>query len=268
VLVVEDHPEVIDLVADLLADRFLVLKARDGEEGLALAREHVPDAVLSDVMMPGMDGLALTRALREDRRTSHIPVVLLTARVGHEDRLAGWKAGADAYLDKPFDPEELLLRMEQLLDARSRLQSAFGAAWPANADAPAASPARTVPQAPTPDAVPDGPSPERLAQESAFLAEARDAVMAHLDEEGFGAKELARVLGLSHTQAYRKIRALTGSNPTLFIRSVRLAEARRLLRETDCSVSEIAYRVGFQQPAYFTRAYKAEFGEPPSEARN
>ncbi len=286
VLVVEDNPDVIAFIADLLSGRFTVLQARDGQSGIALAREHVPDAVLSDVMMPVMDGYQLTRELKQDRRTSHIPVVLLTARASQEDKLLGLKAGADAYLQKPFDPEELFVRMEHLLALRKVFQDASRSAWTANTSpdrggeaAVVAPDEGQVPETDTNGLSPDGnhspgndrPTPlerERQAQEAAFLAEARKAVLEHLAEDAFGPNELAEALDLNPTQAYRKIRALTDRNPTLFIRAVRLREAKRLLESTELSISEIAYAVGFNQPAYFTRAFKAEFGEAPSAARN
>ena len=242
VLVVEDHADVRRHLVQCLRDRYHILEATDGQVGITLALERVPDLVISDVMMSNRDGFELCDFLKNDERTSHIPIVLLTALAAAEDRIAGLRRGADAYLTKPFLREELLALLENLIKIRQRLQTRYSR----------------------------GVSRETLETnvlEDGFLQKIREIVEMHLRDAAFDMVQLSREVGMSHSQIFRKIKALTGRSPSVFIRRVRLQHARQLLETTTLSVAQIAYDTGFNSPNYFSRAFLEEFGKTPSELR-
>jgi CheY-like chemotaxis protein len=243
VLVVEDNEEVRAYVRQHLAPVYRVLEACDGEAGLEMTRRLLPDLVLSDVMMPGMDGYALCRAIKSDPETDFIPVVLLTARAERDDRLAGLREHADDYLTKPFDVRELTTRIENLIAIRRRLRDRF-------TSAPAAEPPRE----------PETPDPA----DEAFLARVRGAVVAHLSEEDFSVEELARAVAHSRGHLHRRLRGLAGESPSDLIRRMRLERAAELLSARAGSVAEVAYSVGFKSVAHFSNAFKERYGVRPS----
>lgn len=245
-LLVEDNADVRRYIVECLSDRFQVAEARDGQAGIEMAIELVPELVVSDVMMPRKDGFEVCDALKNDERTSHIPIVLLTARAAVEDRIAGLRRGADAYLTKPFHREELLVVLEQLIENRRRLQARYSRGLP--------------------DATQEAPD-EIAAVEDAFLLKLRGIVEENLGEAEFDMNRLSRAVGMSHSQIFRKLKALTGRSPSTFIRSVRLRHARELLQTTTLTVSEIAYETGFTSPAYFSTVFVEEFGKTPTEVR-
>jgi DNA-binding response OmpR family regulator len=244
VLLIEDNPDVVEYLASCLKGNYSLGFAYDGEEGIEKALEIVPDLIVSDVMMPEKDGFEVCEILKSDERTSHIPIVLLTAKAGVESRIAGLRRGADAYLAKPFYEEELLATLDNLLEGRKKLREKYQAAA-------FHTPPSTSSQAPDP--------------EEAFLQKARAAVLAHLSDSSFSVDDLCRALAMSQPQLHRKLTALTGKNATLFIRSLRLAKARELLLDGGRNVSEAAYEVGFSDPKYFSRVFIQEFGIPPSK---
>jgi len=249
-LVVEDNADVRRYLVQCLKDRYRIMEAHDGPVGIELALEHIPDIIVSDVMMPGKDGFEVCDALKNDERTSHIPVVLLTARAAVEDRIAGLRRGADAYLTKPFHREELAVVLEQLLENRRRLRMRYERGILENDTAAAGAP------------------PDEIAVvEDAFLQKLRDIVEAHLSDAEFDMNRLSRLVGMSHSQIFRKLKALTGRSPSTFIRSVRLSHARQLLKTTALTVAEIAYETGFTSPAYFSTVFVEEFGKTPTEFR-
>jgi DNA-binding response OmpR family regulator len=243
ILIIEDHPEAARYVASCLGSKFRVLFASDGARGLKLAFETVPDLIICDVMMPEKDGYEVCKILKCDERTSHIPLIMLTAKADAGSRLDGLGSGADAYLLKPFDETELRLRVEKLLELRRRLQARF--------HNPAECP----------------PAGQTSSRESAFLQKIRDVTEARLTDHDFTVEALARAVGMSLPQLHRKITALTGHSTKRFIRSVRLQKARELLRATDLNISEIAYECGFGSPSHFARAFKEAFGVSPMEWR-
>ncbi|MDO7887655.1 hybrid sensor histidine kinase/response regulator transcription factor [Hymenobacter cheonanensis] len=243
VLVIEDNADMRAYLGTLLTAEYQVLEAPNGEAGLALAREHLPDLVLSDAMMPRLDGYGVCRALKLDERTSHIPLVLLTAKSDLPSRLQGLDIGADAYLTKPFRREELLAQLRNLVLGRQQLQAAYRRSL--------AEPA--LPHPPT--------------MEEAFLARVRQAVEAALDDETLGVEALGRELALSRTQLHRKLKALTGQAPGDFIRLVRLNRAHALLAGGTATVAEVAYQVGYGNPANFSTSFSRHFGYAPSETR-
>ncbi|MCB9297748.1 MAG: response regulator [Lewinellaceae bacterium] len=244
VLIIEDHPDVVEYLASCLGEKFVLHLAYNGREGIEKALETVPDLIVSDVMMPEKDGFEVCDALKTDERTSHIPIVLLTARAGVESRIAGLRRGADAYLAKPFHEEELLATLDNLLEGRKKLREKYRAA------------AFQTPVAASSEA----PDPEEE-----FLQKVKAVVLNHLSESSFSVDGLCQALAMSQPQLHRKLTALTGKNATLFIRSIRLARARELLLAGGMNVSEAAYAVGFSDPKYFSRVFIQEFGIPPSK---
>ncbi|MCB9284179.1 MAG: response regulator [Lewinellaceae bacterium] len=242
-LVVEDNSDLSNYLVHLLHPDFRVIAALDGQQGLEAARETIPDIILSDVMMPRMDGLELLRHLREDQLTSHIPVILLTAKSTQLAKLEGFSGGADGYLTKPFDEMELRLRLHKLLERQQQIQAHFK----------------------TPGD--NGTTPSPLPRENAFLVHLRETFEAHIQEEDYGIPELCRELAVSRMQLHRKLTALTGKSASHYLRSIRLHKAKKLLATTDLNISEVGYEVGFRNPAHFSTAFSQEFGYPPSEER-
>ena len=238
VLLIEDNPDVTDYLQACLGSDHHYLTARNGRLGVELATEHVPDIVISDVMMPEMDGFEVCETLKTDPRTSHIPFIMLTAKATVEDRIAGLSRGADAYLAKPFHQEELQVRIEQLVAQRRAMQEHFSR----NGELP---------------------SDKSDSSEVTFLQQLHTTIHEHLDEEDFDVPRLCRAMGMSRTQLHRKIKALTDQSTTEYVRNTRLQEARRLLETTDLSVSEVAYQTGFKHPNNFSTVYKKRFGYSP-----
>ena len=243
VLLVEDNADMRAYLRDHLTHDFEVVEAEDGKGGLAKAYALVPDLVLSDVMMPEMDGLALCQALKQDARTSHVPVVLLTAKADVESRISGFETGADAYLPKPFSAEELQVRVRSLIDQRRALRAKFSRTG-----------RETVPSEPT-----------LPPQEVAFLKQVQDVVEARLSDVSFGVEVLAGEVGMSQRQLLRKLRALTGETSSELIWRLRLERAAQLLRQNTGSVKEIAFATGFKHEASFSRSFRKVYGVSPSE---
>ncbi len=240
-LVVEDNADVRRYVVEQLQDRYQVLEAEHGKAGLELALTHIPDLIISDVMMPEMDGIELCKRLKQNEKTSHIPIIILTAKADRTDRLEGLQIGADDYLTKPFDSEELQLRATNLVQQRQQLIERFS-----KIGSVAIRPVKPV-------------SPEEI-----FLQKAVKIVRERMEDEEFGVVELADALLMSRHQLHRKIKALTDKSPSVFIRSLRLQAAKDLLQQGEYNVSEVAFRLGFNSLAYFSKCFAQEFGQPPS----
>ncbi len=251
ILIIEDHHDVGQYIRSILQNHYQIMISVDGQNGIDIAREFIPDLVVSDVMMPVMDGFQVCNTLKHDPNTSHIPIILLTAKANIESRLEGLQYGADAYLTKPFIKEELLVRVEALLTQRSRLhahyQRMYGIGEKSQID-------ETV-----------GPKP---GPEKQFVRQIKLIVQDHLDDPTFGVDQLCRAMTMSNSQLYRKLKAQTGLSAHYLIQAIRLSHARTLLRETTGSVSEIAYQCGFNDPEYFSRVFRKEFGSTPSEFRS
>jgi DNA-binding response OmpR family regulator len=245
VLVIEDNEEVRDYIVTSLGDHYHVLVAEDGEKGIVKALEVVPDLVITDVMMPFKDGMEVCRTLKDDERTSHIPVIMLTAKADIESKIEGLQSGADDYLPKPFHTKELLVRIANLIQQRRKLQEKFKAGVSVNAEANN-----------------DLPQKEKL-----FLSRLNEYIDLHLTEEEYGVEELSRDMAMSRMQLHRKLKAVTNTSASLYIRSIRLKHARRLLEEGIYNVSEVAYRVGFNSPTYFSTCFSEEYGFAPSELK-
>jgi DNA-binding response OmpR family regulator len=246
-LIIEDNPEVVAYLRNCLETTYALDFAFNGNSGIEKALETVPDLIISDVMMPEKNGFEVCETLKNDARTSHIPFVLLTAKAGAENRIAGLKRGADAYLTKPFYEAELLAILTNLMAQQRKWQLKYGQV-------------AAVPQtAKTPNAEQD--------PEQAFLEKIRAVVEAQLSDADFDMAQLEKALAMSRSQIFRKIKALTGKSPSQFIRSIRLHHGRRLLQTTELTVSEIAYQVGFATVKYFSDAFLEEFGERPTAVR-
>ncbi|MBK9015453.1 MAG: response regulator [Saprospiraceae bacterium] len=257
VLVVEDNPDVQGYLANCLEEKYQVELANDGQVGIERAIELIPDLVITDVMMPGVDGLELCQTLKNDERTSHIPIVLLTAKADIESKIEGLEHGADAYLAKPFHQKELFVRLEKLLELRKTLQARYGSWQPVgNMEFPV-----------TEQVIPHSSFliPNR---EEAFLQKVRLIIESHLSDEDYDVVQLSRELGMSRSQLFRKMKALTDKSIANFIRSYRLHRAKQMLETTDLTVAEIAYEVGFKDPSYFTKTFFEEFGVLPSSFRH
>ena len=251
VLIVDDNADIRTYLRSILQSQYQLLEAEDGKRGLELAREHVPDLIVSDVMMPVMNGLEFCQQVKKDIISSHIPVILLTARALSKHQIEGYESGADAYLTKPFTPELLLARISNLLQSRHQLKDLW-AMKPSTT--PAAVPAAVV-------------APDPTAIEDEFICRFKKFVEERLSDSNLSVEELAADMGLSRVQLYRKVKALTGNTPVDLLRKARLAQAQKLLLESNLTVSEVAYQVGFASPSYFTKCYKDEFGTVPGETR-
>ncbi len=244
-LIIEDNKDVAKYIALCLGNDYIIHHAEDGSEGIDKAVELIPDIIICDVMMPEKDGFEVCSFLKHDERTSHIPIIMLTAKAGREDRLAGLMSGADAYLAKPFDKTELSIRMKKIIELRKNLLDKFSK---------------------TKDELKSSLSTED--KEDLFLHKAIGNIENNINNSDFGTLQLAHLTSMSESQLYRKLKALTGKSTAVFIRSVRLQKAKELLKTTDLNVSEIAYETGFNDPAWFSRVFKEEFGEAPGTFRD
>ena len=244
-LIIEDNPDIVSYLSACLKGHYHIKAAYDGKMGVEKALELIPDIIISDVMMPEADGFEVCQILKNNRLTSHIPIVLLTAKVDHLSRIEGLQRGADAYLAKPFNKKELLVRLQKLIELRHRLQEYY----------------QSIP-------LPEDTNDPAIAIESAFIKEIQTILEAHLDDQSFSITDLCPALGISRAQLYRKFKALTGQPVGRYFRTLRLHKAKTLLQTTDLNISEIAYETGFKDPSHFTHAFKEEFEMNPREARH
>lgn len=247
VLVIDDNTDIRQYERTLLQDEYIVLEAADGKEGLAVALKEVPDLVICDVMMPVMDGLELTEQLKTYTATSHIPVIMLTAKNLEEHRAEGYEHGADSYITKPFHSKVLLARIENLLRQRQLLKNLYQGTKEAE---------KEISEAHLED------------RDKQFLKQLQAIIQQNLSDSEFGVEDMGQQIGLSRVQLYRKVKAMTGSSVVDLLRKARLAKARRLLETRSMSVSEVAYEVGFSAPSYFTKCFKEEYGMLPGDVGN
>lgn len=240
VLIIDDNADIRSYVHGLLHTDYTVIEAADGSEGIRKAMKYVPDLIISDVMMPGIDGIECCRRLKSELQTCHIPVILLTACSLDEQRIQGYDGGADSYISKPFSSQLLLARVRNLIDSHRRLKQFFG----------------------------DG---QTLAKEDVcdmdkdFVEKFKALIDAKMGDSGLNVEDLGKDMGLSRVQLYRKIKSLTNYSPNELLRIARLKKAASLLASSDMTVAEIGYEVGFSSPSYFTKCYKEQFGESPTD---
>lgn len=245
VLIIDDNNGMRAYLRSILQDHYNVSEAVNGQQGLERARREVPKLVVCDVMMPVMDGLEFTRRLKADTATSHIPVILLTARSLSEQREEGYGTGADSYLTKPFTGSLLLARIDNLIHSRTLLRSLFSG-----------------------NSKEEEKEEEMLgAQDQSFVTRLREVIRDNMGDSDFSVERIGEEIGLSRVQLYRKVKALTGQTPVELLRKARLERSRRLIEKTEKSVSEIAYEVGFTSPSYFNKCFKDEFGISPGVMR-
>ena len=242
VLIVEDNAEMRAYIKNHIAEKYNILEAENGEIGLEKAKEYIPDLILSDVMMPKMDGTELCKRIKNDEATSHIPVVLLTAKASEEDKIKGLNIQADAYLAKPFNKLELHAQIQNLILNRKKLQKRF---------------AGTALISPKEIAI--------TSMEQKFLEKLLEEIDRHMGDEEFGVEQLAERMHLSRSQLHRKMVSIADQTPSLFIRKYRLGRAKNLLEQGAGRISDIAFQVGFSSPSYFTKCFVEEFGKTPKE---
>ena len=244
-LVVEDNAELLMLMRQLLKSSYYVYAAKNGREALDIIHQKDLDLIISDVMMPEMDGYALTRAVKSDPNYSHLPIILLTAKTQEEDEQEALRLGADEYLTKPFRLKDLKLRIDNIIENRKRIQAEY--------HKETADDARRIVTA-----------PNTLDEE--FLSRVLECIYSHLDDDTYDREALAADMGASPSTIYNKLRSITGLNVSGLIRDVRLKEAHRLAQsDPTLRVSDLAYKVGFRDPRYFSTCFKKQFGVQPKE---
>lgn len=239
-LVIEDNVDVRNYLELLLAEAYSLKMAKDGLEGLNMAQQIIPDLIISDLMMPKLDGIRLCRQLKADDKTNHIPIIILTAKVNFENRLEGLETGADAYLTKPFRKEELFIRLRKLNESRLALQKKYSQFSLIE-------------------------KPKKLKKENSFVHKVNSVIEENLTSEQFGVEDLAQQLHMSRMQLHRKLTAVADRSASNYIRSYRLYKAKPLFVDADKSIGEIAWAVGFQDANYFSKSFHKEFGKTPSE---
>ncbi len=244
VLVVEDHSDLRHYIRDQLNSQYKVIEAENGSEGLKRAEQEIPDIIISDVMMPEMDGYELCHEIKINEKTNHIPIILLTAKAATENKLEGLETGADDYLIKPFNPDELKARVRNLIKSRQDLRRKFSSEMLLR---------------PSEITVP--------STQKAFLEKLTSTIEAHLEDENFSVEVLGKEIGMSRSQMHRKLCALTNQSATEFIRTFRLHRAAQLIEQDAATLAEIAYKVGFNSQAYFSRSFQETFSCSPSEYR-
>jgi len=247
VLIVEDNPDVVTYLKSCLGHLYRLSIAYNGRIGIEMATNQIPDLVISDVMMPEKNGFEVCDTLKNDDRTSHIPIILLTAKADAASKIAGLRRGADAYLAKPFDREELLLRLSMLIERQKRLAAYFSGH-----------------KADKSDEALSTLEPEAIEIEDAFIGKVRGMIEDHYTDEDFGLPQLCQKVGMSRSQLYRKLKALTGASPSEFIRNYRLNRAKVLLETSDLNISEVALEVGYRNVSHFSKSYQELFGNLPS----
>ena len=243
-LIIDDNNDIRQYERTLLQDRYIVLEAADGKEGIEIAMREVPDLVICDVMMPIMDGLEFTERLKTHVATSHIPVIMLTAKNLEEHRAEGYDHGADSYITKPFHAKVLLARIDNLLKQRCLLKNIFQK--------------HSLPETEIEESSMDD-------RDKAFIKKLHEIIQSNLSNSDCSVEDIGRKVGLSRVQLYRKVKALTGTSVVDLLRKARLAKAHRLLESNGKNISEVAYEVGFTSPSYFTKCFKEEFGILPGE---
>ena len=242
VLIVEDNNDLRHFIYETIERNYQVIEAANGKEGYEKAMIEIPDLIISDVMMPVMDGFKMTGELKRNSHTSHIPVILLTAKAGQQHKVEGLETGADDYLTKPFDAKELLVRIQNLIQQRKLLRKKFAGQILLK--------------------------PSEIAVNSAdekFLTNVMQAIEKNMGEEDFGVEELAKEVAMSRSQLHRKLIALTNQPPSEVLRNTRLLRAKELLQKKFATPSEVAFKVGFNSHTYFSKCFKEEFGISPGE---
>lgn len=268
ILVVDDNEDIRTYERSILATHYTVIEAVNGMQGLEMAMQEVPDLIVSDVMMPEMDGLEFCRKIKQNTATCHIPIILLTAKNLDEQRIEGYEQGADSYITKPFSHQLLLTRIRNLLEERAKLQAHYTAC---------ALNKMTAAQETFPDntltdeknwaatSIANSQTTPAADKDQQFMDQLRQRIQQQMGNSNLNVEALGSEMGLSRVQLYRKVKALTGYSPVELLRKTRLNAAKNLLVSSEQSVSEIAYSVGFSSPSYFTKCFKEEYGIVPGD---
>ena len=259
-LVIDDNKDIRDYISSTFANDYEIIEADNGKDGLEQALKYVPDIVVCDVMMPQMNGIEFCSALKRNTAICHIPVILLTAKTLDEQRVEGYEHGADSYITKPFNSKVLKARIDNLLNNRNTLSNLFGKTSEQSQN--------TVEGEEHKDAEGKDATNGLSRMDSEFLNQLRSIIRSNMANTEFGVEDISSKVGLSRVQLYRKVKAITGTSVVDLLRRARLQEAQKLLTDTNKSISEIAYEVGFSSPSYFTKCYKDEYDTLPGDARN
>ena len=241
VLLVEDNVSLLNFMSSLLEDEYKIITAKNGEEGVQTALKKIPDLIITDLMMPKLNGIELCSQLKNDEKTSHIPIIMLTGKTGPENEIAGLQSGVEEYMTKPFNPKTFQIRIENILTTRKKLRAHYNK--------------KNVFK------------PKDIAFTSTdekFLIKVEGILNDYLQDTNFSAEKFSQLLGMSRMQLHRKLIALTGHNTTAFIRLERLKQAEKLLEKSGLTVAEVAYTTGFNSPSYFIKCYKKTFGKTPT----
>jgi signal transduction histidine kinase/DNA-binding response OmpR family regulator len=241
ILIIEDNKKLRYLLTDMLNHRFKVITASNGEQGLEMARKELPDVIISDVMMPGLSGFQLCKEIKKDLFTSHIPIILLTAKAATEDKFKGLSSGADDYIVKPFHNQEILLKVQNMINNRNLLRKHYN-------NYILGKEKHTI----------------NPLGNNKFLDTIRQVLEDNYADSSFNVDAFAQIICMSRVQLHRKIKALTNQSTSNFIRNYRLEKSKLLIANKDLSISQVAYQVGFSNPSYFTESFKKYFGELPS----
>jgi signal transduction histidine kinase/DNA-binding response OmpR family regulator/ligand-binding sensor domain-containing protein len=244
ILVVEDNYDMREYIKESLDGNYLIEEAVNGEQGVRKAEKLIPDLIISDMMMPKLDGNELVRILKNDEKTSHIPIIILTAKAGQENKLEGLETGADDYLTKPFDIKELQVRIKNLISIRKKLQEKFSK---------------------LDNHFPSIKGLKLSSLDEKFMLKVSEVIEKHLAEEEFSIEEFGKEVGMSRSQFHRKFTAITGKTASMYLRSMRLSRAKKMIEEKTGNISEIAFSAGFSSVSYFSKCFKEEFGYPPSD---
>jgi YesN/AraC family two-component response regulator len=244
-LIVEDNRDLQQFISTQFQNQFTILTAATGTSGLSLATEHLPDIIIADVMMSGIDGIQLVEQLKADERTSHIPVILLTAKADIPSKLEGLRAGADDYMVKPFSTEELKVRVKGLLDARKKLANHY--------------------KQHQPDVVKEMPRVHELSMDDKFIAKLQTYIHQNISDTTLSVERLAEEMCMSRTQLFRKLKAILDTSPSELINEIRLTRAAHLIKAKTDNFTQIGYAVGFNEQSYFAKRFRKKFGMSPSE---
>jgi DNA-binding response OmpR family regulator len=243
ILIVEDNDELRTYIKSELSGEFVVFEATDGLEGVRIANEFLPDLIVSDVMMPGLDGVELCKKIKTDMKTSHIPIILLTAKIDSKTKYQGIETGADDFIPKPFELDYLVIRIHNLLQSREKLRELFKKNFDIN---------------------PSAVSVTSLDEE--FIKKMMETIEKGIPDSEFTVNTLEEEMGMSHANFYRKVKSLTGQSGKEILQEMRLKRAWQILNDhPDIRISDVAYMVGFSNPKYFSKCFKERFGHVPSE---
>lgn len=254
ILIVEDNPELRSFLKDILSGSYKIIEATNGEEGLKNALQYMPDFIISDVMMPVMDGLDMVKAIKEDRNICHIPIILLSAKSSLDDRISGLEQGIDDYITKPFSSTYLKTRIKFLLNQRKTLQEFYLKQWTEKQKGNSISPANIEPA-----------KPQIISFDDQFMQQVMEIMEKQMDNSEWTIDQFAQELGMGRTVFYQKLKSIIGLSPIDFVREMRIKRAMQLIESGEYNVSSIAYMTGFNDPKYFSKCFKKKYGVSPSE---